>query len=254
MMEEVNQMNPTQGVTAVSPEEAAEPLEVTVEASETLSGQPVDETSFTATEMTDTSEPIGITLDDVVIDENDMVDAPTTASYGTVLAEKESEIQALKLQLEEKTSQFARIAADFDNFRKRTQREREELEQKLKRDVIIELLPVVDNFERARSHIKPQTDGENTVHKSYQSVYKQLVECLKRIEVAPMRAEGKEFDPALHEAVMREPTDEVPEGTVMEELQRGYLLGERVLRHALVKVAAAPDPMITSEENQESAS
>jgi molecular chaperone GrpE len=63
-----------------------------------------------------------------------------------------------------------------------------------------------------------------------------------------MRSEGKEFDPNLHEAVMRQATDEFPEGTVIEELQRGYMLGERVLRHALVKVAAAPEPVVPSEE------
>ena len=86
------------------------------------------------------------------------------------------------------------------------------------------------------------------IHKSYQSVYKQLVDCLKRIGVSPMRAEGSQFDPNLHEAVMREPTDDHPEGTVMEELMRGYMLGERVIRHAMVKVAAEPEPMIPSDE------
>jgi molecular chaperone GrpE len=89
-----------------------------------------------------------------------------------------------------------------------------------------------------------------TIHKSYQSVYKQLVDCLKRIGVAPMRSEGKEFDPSMHEAVMRQPTDEYEEGVVMEELVRGYLLGERVLRHAMVKVAAAPEPAIASDNDE----
>lgn len=164
----------------------------------------------------------------------------------------EREIETLKAQLEDRASQYMRIAADFDNFRKRTQKEKEDLEQQIKCSAISELLPVVDNFERARSQLKPQTDGEMNIHKSYQSVYKQLVECLKRIGVSPMRSEGKEFDPMLHEAVMREATDEYPEGTVIEELVRGYLLGERVLRHAMVKVAAAPDPVITSEESDQS--
>jgi molecular chaperone GrpE len=132
-----------------------------------------------------------------------------------------------------------RIAADFDNFRKRTAKEKEELEQQIKRVTITELLPVVDNFERARSQIKPQNDGEMTIHKSYQGVYKQLVDGLKRIGVSPMRPEGQEFDPNLHEAVMREPTDQHPEGVVIEQLMRGYMLNERVLRHAMVKVAAA---------------
>lgn len=149
------------------------------------------------------------------------------------------EIEGLKAQLEDFRSQYARLAADFDNFRKRTAKEKDDIELQVKCSTIKELLPVVDNFERARAQIKPQTDGEMNIHKSYQSVYKQMVDCLKRIGVAPMRPKGLEFDPNLHEAVMREATDEHPEGTVMEELVPGYTLGERVLRHALVKVAAA---------------
>jgi molecular chaperone GrpE len=77
------------------------------------------------------------------------------------------------------------------------------------------------------------------------------VDCLKRIGVSPMRAEGTEFDPNLHEAVMREPTDQHPEGTVLEELMRGYMLGDRVLRHAMVKVAAEPeDAPPAGDDNQ----
>lgn len=152
-----------------------------------------------------------------------------------------AQLEELNGQCEALKTQSMRIAADFDNFRKRTSKEKEELEHQIKRNTITELLPVVDNFERARSHLKPQTDGELAIHKSYQSVYKQLVECLKRIGVAPMRPEGQEFDPNLHDAVMREPTDQYPEGTVTEQLMRGYMLNERVLRHAMVKVAAAPE-------------
>ncbi|MEM8612224.1 MAG: nucleotide exchange factor GrpE [Cyanobacteria bacterium P01_H01_bin.105] len=161
------------------------------------------------------------------------------ASEGDVAAisNLEEQIAQLKSQLEDRNSQYLRLTADFENFRKRTSREKEDLELQVKCNTIGNVLEVVDNFERARSQIKPQNDGEMAVHKSYQSVYKQLVEALKRIGVAPMRAEGKEFDPNLHEAVMREPTDEHADGTVIEELVRGYVLGERVLRHAMVKVA-----------------
>ncbi len=144
-------------------------------------------------------------------------------------------------QLEEFKAQYTRLAADFENFRKRTQKEKQDLEEQSKCNSIKELLPVVDNFERARAHIKPQNDGEMTIHKSYQSVYKQLVEALKRLGVAAMRPEGEIFDPNLHEAVMREQTDEHADGTVLEELMRGYVMGDRVLRHAMVKVATAPD-------------
>ena len=170
------------------------------------------------------------------------------SEYQAALEELAQEVESLRVQVEDRTNQYVRIAADFDNFRRRAQKEKEELEDKIKCSTISELLPVVDNFERARSQIKPQTDGEMSIHKSYQSVYKQLVDCLKRVGVSPMRSEGKEFDPNLHEAVMREATDEHPEGTVIEELVRGYVLGDRVLRHAMVKVAAAPDPVVTSEE------
>jgi molecular chaperone GrpE len=140
-------------------------------------------------------------------------------------------------------SQYLRIAADFDNFRKRSSKEKEDTELRVKCATIIELLSVVDNFERARTQIKPQNDGEMGIHKSYQGVYKQLVESLKRIGVSPMRPEGQQFDPNLHEAVMRQPTEEHPEGTVIEELQRGYFLGDRILRHSLVKVAAPPEQL-----------
>jgi molecular chaperone GrpE len=159
----------------------------------------------------------------------------------TVITELQQQLDSLKGQLEERTSQYLRITADFENFRKRTSREKEELESQIKCNTISSLLEVVDNFERARAQIKPQNDSEMVIHKSYQGVYKQLVEGLKRLGVSPMRAEGQEFDPNLHEAVMREPTHEYPEGTVIEEFVRGYLLGERVLRHAMVKVATLPE-------------
>jgi len=169
-----------------------------------------------------------------------------------LVADLERQIAALKAQLEERTSQSMRIAADFENYRKRTSKEKEDLETQIKGNTINELLPVVDNFERARSQIKPQTEAEMTIHKSYQSVYKQLVESLKRMGVSAMRSEGQEFDPQLHEAVMREPTSEHPEGVIIEEFVRGYQLGERVLRHAMVKVAAPPEdgPAPEASENE----
>lgn len=164
----------------------------------------------------------------------------------------QQEVASLKQQLAEQTektesfkAQYIRIAADFDNFRKRTSKEKESLEYQVKKNTLNELLPVIDNFERARTQIKPNTEPEKNIHKSYQGVYKILVESLKRIGVSPMRPEGEPFDPNYHEAMLREPTDQYPEGTVIEELMRGYLLDEQVLRHAMVKVAA---PKETEEE------
>lgn len=184
--------------------------------------------------------------------ENSVAATEKTEVERAALAELTQQIESLKTQLEERSTQYMRIAADFENYRKRTSKEKEELEVQMKRNTILELLPVVDNFERARSHLKPQSDGEMTMHKSYQGVYKQLVDSLKRLGVSPMRPEGQEFDPNLHEAVMREPTDEHPEGTVLEELVRGYYLGDRVLRHAMVKVAAPKEDTPSTEEDQSS--
>jgi molecular chaperone GrpE len=161
--------------------------------------------------------------------------------------------QLLDRQIEQSNGfkgQYARLAADFDNFRKRTTKEKENLEQQAKKNIITELLPVVDNFERARVQIKPATEGEKTIHNSYQGVYKTLVDCLKKMGVSAMRPEGQEFDPNFHEAMLREPTNEHPEDTVIEQLVRGYTLGEEILRHAMVKVAVPVEPVITSEEAQ----
>jgi len=164
---------------------------------------------------------------------------------GMTIDALQEEIDTLKQQLEEQTQQvdgykkrYISLAAEFDNFRKRTSKEKEELETKIKGKTLVEILGVVDNFERARTQIKPANDGEMGIHKSYQGVYKTLVDSLKRLGVSPMRPEGQPFDPTYHEAMMREYSDEHPEGAVIEQLVRGYTLGEQVLRHALVKVAA----------------
>ncbi len=162
----------------------------------------------------------------------------------SIIAVLQAEIGNLRGLLEEQTQkaeqykkQYLSIAADFENFRKRTEKEKQEQEIKGKKQTIVELLSVVDNFERARVQIKPNTDGETAIHKSYQGVYKNLVDGLKKLGVSAMRPEGEVFDPQYHEAMLREATDEYPEGTVIEQLVRGYTLDDQVLRHAMVKVA-----------------
>ena len=195
------------------------------------------------------AESTNLSGDEISLEENPVASPrENNPNYQQLLGEKEQQIASLQAQVEERTSQYLRIVADFDNFRKRSQKEKEELDQLIKGNTITELLPVVDNFERARSQLKPQTEAEMSIHKSYQSVYKQLVDSLKRLGVAPMRPEGQEFNPSLHEAVMRSPSPE-PEGTILEELVRGYFLGDRILRHAMVKVAAPMENELISEEN-----
>lgn len=194
-------------------------------------------------------EQVGTPINEQGDTENGDSTVQSIAADDTALLELTQQLESIKGQLEERNIQYMRIAADFENYRKRTAKEKEELDLQVKRNTITELLPVVDNFERARAHLKPQNEGEMTIHKSYQGVYKQLVDCLKKLGVSPMRPEGQEFDPNLHEAVMREPTDEHPEGTVIEELVRGYFFGDRVLRHAMVKVAAPKQEVYLEPED-----
>ena len=113
---------------------------------------------------------------------------------------------------------------------------------------LIAILPIVDNFERARQQLKPESEEAQALHRSYQGLYKQLVEVLKQQGVAPMRVVGQQFDPNLHEAVLREPSEELKEDFIIEELQRGYNLEGKVMRHALVKVSMGPGKQSSHEE------
>ena len=163
------------------------------------------------------------------------------------LQQLEQELNTLKQEHETLQSQYMRIAADFDNFRKRQSRDQDDIRQQLICSTLSEILPVVDNFERARQQLNPEGEEAQALHRSYQGLYKQLVDVLKQQGVARMEVVGQVFDPTLHEAVLREESTEHPEDVVTEELQRGYHLNGKVLRHALVKVSMGPGPSADSE-------
>jgi molecular chaperone GrpE len=164
---------------------------------------------------------------------------------GQRAARLEAELAALKADYDNLNGQYVRLAADFDNFRKRQSRDQDDLRLQITCGTLSEILPVLDNFERARQQLTPQHEEAQTLHRSYQGLYKQLVEVFKQLGVSPMRVEGEPFDPSLHEAVLREESQEHPEDVVIAELQRGYQLSGRVLRHALVKVSMGPGPEST---------
>ena len=161
------------------------------------------------------------------------------------LQQLEQELNTLKQEHETLQSQYMRIAADFDNFRKRQSRDQDDIRQQLVCSTLSEILPVVDNFERARQQLNPEGEEAQALHRSYQGLYKQLVEVLKQQGVARMEVVGQLFDPTLHEAVLREESTEYAEDAITEELQRGYHLNGKVLRHALVKVSMGPGPSET---------
>lgn len=127
---------------------------------------------------------------------------------------------------------YLRAIAEFDNYKKRTQKEKEEIYSIAKADVVLSLLPVIDNFERAEKFSE-----DKNVEEGMALIRKQFNEFLKKIGVEEIEAEMKPFDPNFHNAVLHEDREDVDENIVVEVLQKGYKLGEKVIRHAMVKVA-----------------
>ncbi len=164
------------------------------------------------------------------------------------ISNNDARLEQLEKEHETLKNQYVRIAADFENFRKRQSRDQDDLKIQLVSKALTAILPIVDNFERARQQLKPESEEAQALHRSYQGLYKQLVEVLKQQGVAPMRIVGQQFDPNLHEAVLREPSEEFDEDFIIEELQRGYHLDGKVLRHALVKVSMGPGKQNSQEQ------
>ena len=195
--------------------------------------------------------------DDQII-ENDELSSKKTEEINTeelnteelknTISNNDARLEQLEKEHETLKNQYVRISADFDNFRKRQSRDQDDLKIQLVSKSLTAILPIVDNFERARQQLKPESEEAQALHRSYQGLYKQLVEVLKQQGVSPMRVVGQQFDPNLHEAVLREPSEEFEEDFIIEELQRGYHLEGKVLRHALVKVSMGPGKQNSQEE------
>lgn len=156
--------------------------------------------------------------------------APQDASEALV-----AEIAELRHERDELRDQLLRKAADFDNYRKRVERERREMVELAAQDLLSELLPVIDDFERAlEADVAP---GAESYRDGVELIYKQLQDLLKKRSVTPIEAVGTDFDPHVHQAVVHEDSTTHRDGEVIAELRRGYRLGDRLLRPAMVKVA-----------------
>ena len=140
------------------------------------------------------------------------------------------------LEIEELTDKYRRTMAEFDNFRKRTEKEKSMMYEIGARDIIEKILPVVDNFERGLAAI-PEADRENPVAEGMDKIYRQFAKLLEDIGVKEIEAEGKEFDPNFHNAVMHVEDEALGENVVAEVLQKGYTYKDSVVRHSMVKVA-----------------
>jgi len=156
----------------------------------------------------------------------------------------ENELEALQAELEQTQAQAAdyldgwqRARAEFANYKKRVEAEREELRRTSTEALLLKLLPVVDDFERAFQAM-PEDSADATWVDGFKMILRKLQGLLESQDVVRIEAEGQPFDPLWHQAVMQEETDEHPDGYVIEEMQRGYRLGDRVLRPSMVKVAS----------------
>uniref|UniRef100_A0A7N0TK97 GrpE protein homolog n=1 Tax=Kalanchoe fedtschenkoi TaxID=63787 RepID=A0A7N0TK97_KALFE len=149
-------------------------------------------------------------------------------------------VLTLSAEISSGKEKLVRLQADFDNFRKRSEKERLTIRSDAQGEVIESLLPMVDNFERAKQQLKPETEMEKKINVSYQGIYKQFVEIMRSLRVSVVATVGKPFDPKLHEAIAREESQEYKEGIIIYEFRRGFLLGDRLLRPAMVKVSSGP--------------
>ena len=142
-------------------------------------------------------------------------------------------LEELRRERDAVQDRLLRTAAEFDNYRKRMDRERRDLAEYTAGEVMKELLPIIDNLERALQAAEP----DDPLRKGVELTHKQMLEMLRKRGVTPIEALGADFDPNFHQAVIHEESAQHREGEVMEELQRGYVVGDRLLRPSMVKVA-----------------
>lgn len=166
----------------------------------------------------------------------------TTEEVETVEAEAEAteisevnEVEELEKKLQDEENRYLRLRADFDNFKRRTQTERESAAKYRSQSLLTDLLPVLDNFERALQ-VEATTEDGQSIKKGIEMVYRSLVEATAKEGLEVIETVDHPFDPNVHQAVMQEQDDSKEAGVVLQELQRGYKLKDRVLRPAMVKV------------------
>ncbi len=163
---------------------------------------------------------------------------------GAIDADKAGETEDLKLQsikekhaaeLAEWKDKYTRLYAEFDNFRKRTEKEKSQMFEFGAKDVIEKLLPVYDNFERALGTVQEE-DMEDAFTKGVTGIYRQIQKLFADLDVKPIEAEGQKFDPNLHNAVMTDTESDAEEDIITQDLQKGYTFRGNVIRHSMVKV------------------
>lgn len=201
--------------------------------------QGTEETS--AGKTTEQKAPAADAVKDTETKESDAKDAGEAESAEQSATSEASDAESEKLKkkyedaLAEQKDKYIRLYAEFDNYRKRTEKEKSQNFDFGAREVIEKLLPVVDNFERALGTVDPE-DEEDAFTKGVRGIYKQLEKMFEDLDVKAIPAEGEKFDPNLHNAVMTDTESDAEEDTITQDLMKGYTYKGQVVRHSMVKV------------------
>jgi molecular chaperone GrpE len=164
------------------------------------------------------------------------------------LKEMEAKFEAKEEEAKETYERLLRVSADFENYKKRAAREMEEFRKYANQSLLKEMLSVVDNLELAINSTNDGEKSDQSLIKGLNLTFNEILKVFEKFNVKPIEARGKTFDPAFHEAVMREETDDYPENTVISEFQKGYLIHDRLLRPAMVVVAMPKTTPLKSKE------
>lgn len=175
---------------------------------------------------------------DIKAEEHEETPADTEPAAQAEDTTKPAADNELQEKYDKLNQQYIRLAADFDNYRKRQEQEREALLKYGAENALKKMIEVLDNFERGEKALENVDDCQQ-VKDSFNLLHKQVMDTLTKLGLEPIETEGQEFDPNFHEAVMQTPTSEHPENTIINELQKGYKMGDKVLRASLVNVATA---------------
>lgn len=167
--------------------------------------------------------------------ENDTEAQPADEAQENPADAMQQKIDELTAGLKEKEERALRLQADFENFRRRTSKEKEELSAVIKQEILKDMLPLLDNFERAMA---AETKDAEAFQKGVDMIYTQLQEVMKKNGLEPIETEGQKFDPNFHQAVMRVQNEDLEDDDIAQELQKGYMVEGRVIRPSMVQVVA----------------
>jgi molecular chaperone GrpE len=156
----------------------------------------------------------------------------------------------LEEELKKEKDSYLRLVAEFNNFKKRTQEEKEEFAKFAAERSLVEILPIYDSFERAQKAFEEHKEDTEELIKGFSLIHKQFEDVLKKLNVTKIECIGEAFDPNLHEAIMQQENGEKEANTILDEVQPGYKLGEKIIRHAMVIVSKKPAEK-QKEESQE---